>query len=339
MRSEEQRKQSMKLFEALSYVDESLVDRSAAQEREKIISIYQINRVAAACFCLITVGALTVAAGGLFRTRQTKDGAMEMARNMNGAIEEFSVDGTTQFDTVTEEKAVEDIMVTEPEGELQENEPVKNTVKEAPKLQSSADGTDAAGMINEDLKEDCKTPQDSYRTITWEEAAKLSVLGEFIPDKNWGGYTLEEVKAGYDPVREEVIALHFTWTKGLDSMMFTVKILNQDSIFSESSDRLHMVDINKPETYDVRLYEIPYCDSVPEKFRETFEEPVFTLGEMNPDMVKSRMKTKEDAGDTNTPSGSFGILCDNILLHFNGGMEPDVVWDGIQTIISRLSMK
>lgn len=326
MRSEEQRRKSMKLFEALSYVDESLIDRSAAKERGKIITILRINRVAAACLCMIAAGALTMAAGGLFRTGRTADSAMELARDMGNATSRAPVD---------EEAIMEENPGAAAMGTAEITQFNEVTKEEAAMNYDCAEAEEGA----EDLKQDCDTLSDSYRTITWEEAAMLSVLGDFVPAKNWGEYTLEEVKAGYDPVREETIALRLVWTKGLDSMMYTVKILDQDSIFSESADELHMADINKPETYDVRLYEIPYCDSVPEEFRETFEDPVFTLGEMNPDLVKSRMKTKEDAGDTNTPGGSFGILCDNILLHFNGSMDPDEVWDGIQTIISRLIRK
>ena len=120
-----------------------------------------------------------------------------------------------------------------------------------------------------------------------------------------------------------------TWLRGMDYI--TV------SISSVEPGTVKTVDISKPETYDERLYEVPHAETVPREYRETVNDPVFDFSDMDSEtgleLMRSRMLTYDDAGDTDTPRGNFSILMeDDVLLRFSGRGTPEEIWDMICSI-------
>ena len=88
------------------------------------------------------------------------------------------------------------------------------------------------------------------------------------------------------------------------------------------------VDIDKPETYDQRLYEIPFGETVPGEYREVFDDPVFAWEDLDLEIIRSRMLVFEDRGDTAVPRGNFRVLYpDGMLLGFNGRGTAEEIWE------------
>ncbi len=57
-----------------------------------------------------------------------------------------------------------------------------------------------------------------------------------------------------------------------------------------------MADVNRPEQYDLRLYSIPWCDSVPEEYRDTVSMPTFRAEDMSLAVVEARGHEKDTGG-------------------------------------------
>lgn len=88
------------------------------------------------------------------------------------------------------------------------------------------------------------------------------------------------------------------------------------------------VDIARAETYDVRLYEIPYGETVPEEYREVFQDPVFAMEDLSLEVIRSRVVSYQDRGDTATPRGNFRVLYpEGVLVRFNGRGTPEEIWE------------
>lgn len=96
----------------------------------------------------------------------------------------------------------------------------------------------------------------------------------------------------------------------------------------QTQGTVETVDVEKPEIYDERLYEVPYGETVPEEYRQVFQDPVFALEDFSLEIVESRMKAYEDSGDTATPRGNFKVLYpDGVLVSFNGRGTAQEIWD------------
>ena len=88
------------------------------------------------------------------------------------------------------------------------------------------------------------------------------------------------------------------------------------------------VDIEKTETYNEYLYEIPHAETVPEDYRGVFHNPVCAWEDFSLEFVQKRMIAREDAGDTETPRGNFSVLYpDGVLVHFNGRGTAVEIWE------------
>ena len=85
-----------------------------------------------------------------------------------------------------------------------------------------------------------------------------------------------------------------------------------------------LVDPDQPESYDERLYEIPWCDSVPEEYRETVDCPAFRAEDMSPDIVEARCHEKDTGGLT----FRFEVLHpDGTLVSYHcDGLSAQQVW-------------
>ena len=98
-----------------------------------------------------------------------------------------------------------------------------------------------------------------------------------------------------------------------------------------------VVDVNKPETYDVRLYPVPRTDSVPEEYRETVDHPVFRAEDMSRELVAARAYTVEDAGDTDGVRISFSVLHpDNTLVQYDAkGLTVEEMWELVEPTLPK----
>lgn len=111
--------------------------------------------------------------------------------------------------------------------------------------------------------------------------------------------------------------LFVRWSRGYDNV--------EVAVCRDGTYPYHLVDPNEPEAYDLRLYEIPWCDSVPEEYRETVDHPAFKVEDMSLAVVEARGREHDTGGMTY----SFGVLHpDGTLASYRcDGMTAEQVWE------------
>lgn len=183
-------------------------------------------------------------------------------------------------------------------------------------------GTQAVGdgRQEEDFTTDRGTPVSPYQEITKEQALSVEVLGAYIPSQLPAGYGLESVKAKISQEDGSTDILLLTWTRGMDYITLYIS--------KTGTTQPATVDVDRPETYDLRLYGIPYGETVPEAYRESVMDPVFAWEDMSLEIVESRVVSPEgDAGDTDTPRGNFTVVYpDGVSVRFTGRGTPEEIW-------------
>ena len=70
----------------------------------------------------------------------------------------------------------------------------------------------------------------------------------------------------------------------------------------------YLADPDKPETFDLRLYEIPYADSIPEAYFYTTNNPIFRAEEVTQQILEARLLPSDEPGDEKQYHGNVGIL-------------------------------
>lgn len=90
--------------------------------------------------------------------------------------------------------------------------------------------------------------------------------------------------------------LFVRWSRGYDNVEVCVY---RDGYYS-----CNLVDPDNPASYDLRLYEIPWCDSVPKEHWETVDRPAFRAE----DMSLSIVETRGHAHDTGGLTFDFDVL-------------------------------
>lgn len=151
---------------------------------------------------------------------------------------------------------------------------------------------------------------------TEQEARELEGLGSYVPDTVPEGYRFERACADSDPERENLMVC---WSRGTDYILLYLE---------KTQGPVEAVDIEKPETYDQRLYEVPYGETVPEEYLQMFMDPVFALDDLSLEVIESRMMSYEDAGDTHTPRGGFRVLYpEGVMVSFRGCGTAEEIWD------------
>lgn len=336
-RQEDKLSDAMKIFEALSSVDEELLERSGRRRRAIPAGIY--NKVIAACLCLALAGGGLLA--GRYLLTPKGDSAMgdASAQEAKSEAESGVVGTTTKADSSAqpvkseaESAAVEDFQETGNSQRSSDSGRGGNVqdVNAEQKQQGNAvreDAlTDGAQEEKTMLTEDCDIKRMPSLEITEEEARETEETGAYVPSELPPGYRLEEAYRGTETGTEHDLML--VWSKGMDSIFLTITPCNADQAAA-----LQLTDTSVPELYDVNLYEIPYADTVPQKYRESFNDPVFSEHDFSLEVVKARMKSVPDQGDTSTPRGIFSVLYDSgVMVKFNGDGDAEDIWNMFQSI-------
>ncbi|MCM1568729.1 MAG: hypothetical protein NC081_04700 [Roseburia sp.] len=321
MRSDN-RDKAMRIFEALSGVDSELLERSEKSSKRAATIPVRWSRALAACFCLIVLGAL---AGGVYRMKFAEGGMNQSSSSAGGAS--LMQEQAAMYEAAPENENGaggaswgDDTM---PEDTTTDRTDVTGDGGSYDMAQRQSGFAEASGEI-EDLGS-CLAGEGEKLVL--EEARAVEFLGGYVPEQVPEGYIFENAILHYDSDLQENISLSVCWTKGLDDIFLSIRRVDVDSVFAAHTGQLRMADVEEPETYDVSLYEIPYAETVPEEYREVFDHPVFLAADLTPELIQSRMKIIVDAGDTETPSGRFGVLYGDVLVEFNGDLPPEQVWE------------
>lgn len=321
----------MKLMEALSGVDEELLERceESGVRGKAPIPLRRYAKGWAAALGLVIVGA---AGWGGYRLVQGT------AKDMNSSGAAF--ESMAQLEDM--EVIVEDALPSrEPEAGAPEAAPrEEEDARSCDTASNGGEGGTGAGISETgrpsaeseakereegnndvfDKQEEGVTeevcPAADFKRLTEEEARGQELLGGYVPTVLPRGYAFESAVTDPDSPEEN---LRICWTRGMDSIMLS---------FAKAGNVPNTVDVDKPETYDERLYEIPYAESVPEEYRQSVNDPVFAREDFSLEMIRSRMKSYHDSGDTDTPRGNFSVLCpDGVLVKFSGRGTPEEIWE------------
>ena len=353
----------MKLLEAFSGVDEELLERcesavvgeeelcgknSAEPEvsgQRKIVllvdkmkqnfkkSSWWYGSVAAAVVCLIGVGAIYT--GGFWFTSNDNaayEAVMDEMTTGAAPANGTAGDGAMMQDASS---VVEMYQATadsvKPEGDAEtsagsEKDSLKSasgTVMES--VNGILSGQTNDGNTAEKVREESAIVESdtavgcqkfTYVTVSEAEARAHGQFGSYIPTNIPEGYGLE---GAYVSGEGEVPGLMVSWSRGLDSIMVNITLPKEAPA---------TVDVTRTETYDEYLYEIPHTETVPEDYREVFQNPVCAWEDFSLEFVQKRMIAREDAGDTDTPRGNFSVLYpDGVLVHFNGRGTAVEIWE------------
>lgn len=336
--AEKKREDAMRIFEALSHVDEELLARceetvEGTSVRKRPIWYY--GSAVAACLCMVICGAVLLN-GRAFLSRNKTSGA-DCAVSMDSMKQEMAMDSgvaepreeaagsaaysseTTGMQEEMPETATENGTIETKNG-VTAVEGISEGMQEAQKENAIEEYTDAISgqQSGTAVTESCLSYNGEK--ITLQEARGVELLGEYIPDNLPAGYALESAYREKNSDTGQTESLSLCWSRGMDSIFWTISMADVAHITT--------VDSSKPETYDVHFYEIPYADTVPEEYRESFDNPLFREADFSLDMVKARMKVISDSGDTNTPRGDFSVLYDNgILVRFNGRGDAESIYN------------
>lgn len=294
--------EAVRIFEALSSVDEELLERSNTSR--KILPFWRNTKVMAACACfaVMGIGVLT----WFVSMVSVPKGSFDMARTETA----FMTEGDGGY---KEEAAVEDAVVEEAEMEPAEYDA---DMPETVMTENSVTG-------QEDSLTGGSAPIAPVETVlTEEELRAVEELGNYVPDVIPPEYPFESGSKAEDG------SLYARWSRGMDDIVITVAWYEADE---ESESRI--ADISQPETYDVHLYEIPYAQTVPEEYGQVFDNPIFLEKDFTYETLSARMKSVADSGDTDTPRGRFSVLYESgVLVSFNGDCEPEAVWQMFESL-------
>lgn len=93
---------------------------------------------------------------------------------------------------------------------------------------------------------------------------------------------------------------------------------------------IYLVQADNPDAYDLRLYSIPHCDSVPDAYRQTVSHPIFHADQVTLEIVQARAYVTDDG----RPDVSMGILYpDGTLVQFNLSLPAEEAWQLMQQIL------
>lgn len=318
---------AIRIFEALSSVDEELLLRSEGEQ--KVVPFWRYAKVMAACICFVVVGVVAISGSRLiFTGSQSADNAapaameekaMDSAADNNGsgmeaaqaempaeAPAEAMVAEETKMDVVEEAAAEEGV----------QTEDVAGATSEETQNQMSAD-------LESEMISDCGPLPEQSVILSLEELKLVETFGDYVPAQVPAGYVFAEgsVTASGDSISAR-------WENGMDTISISV------SYYEDTAENdARIIDISKPETYDVHLYEIPYAQTVPDEFRSAFNNPIFRGEDLSLEVIAARMKSVSDMGDTDTPRGRFAVLYDDgVYVSFNGRGDAESIWKMFESL-------
>lgn len=363
---EEGRRQgALKIMEALSGVDQELLIRTedtagsapargsagaGSGKPNRSLAFWKSSRPWAALFCLALAGALSW--GGYRMIRQAGGDSADFSGNSAGAAggigpEEGAAEaggtspGKGAGGISPEEGAVEDGGISPEEGAMEdggeersgdlaadkmeslENSQEKKDFPESECLSGGEEGRqDTDGMGGDTVSpeaaggESDSCPRINQIKYSEEEARNQETLGGYLPEEIPAGYLFESAWCNGD-IEESNLTM--VWSRGMDSIVWSVSIVEEPP---------ETVDSGLPETYDLRLYTVPYSESVPAGRRESVDNPVFSREDLSMETVAARMIAYNDSGDTDTPRGNFSVLYPgNVLVSFNGRGNAEEIWE------------
>lgn len=159
---------------------------------------------------------------------------------------------------------------------------------------------------------------DTFSSL--EEARQEAAFAPYLPASAPAGYGEFEGNLFYQEGTKNTLFLH--WSQGLADVTVRVSLPEGGAPVGDP------VDVNNPATYDVRLYSIPWSDSVPEEYWETVDNPIFRAQDMTREVVAARSRSYHDSGDIDGPRIDFTIRYSDgtEAAYSTKGLSEDELW-------------
>lgn len=169
--------------------------------------------------------------------------------------------------------------------------------------------------------------EEEYASL--EAARQETAFAPWLPAETPAGYGEFYGRMTWQEGLEHTMYLR--WSRGYDDVTMMIYLPEGETVWGG------VVDVDRPETYDVRRYPVPRADSVPEEYRETVDHPVFRAEDMSRDLVAARAYTAEDAGDTGGVRMSFSVLHpDNTLVQYDTkGLSVEELWALVEPTLGK----
>lgn len=164
-------------------------------------------------------------------------------------------------------------------------------------------------MVNENIP---AWREEEFSTLA--QARQETDFAPYLPTSELSGYNEFYGRLSYQEGSSNT--LWVCWSRGYDNV--------EVAVYRDGYYPYHLVDPDEPESYDLRLYPIPWCDSVPEEYRETVDDPAFRAEDMSLGIVETRGREHDTGGMTY----SFDVLHpDGTLVSYRcDGMTAQQVW-------------
>lgn len=137
----------------------------------------------------------------------------------------------------------------------------------------------------------------------------------YLPAENIPGY--REFYSRLSWREGEKNLLFVRWSRGYDDVEVSVRLPEGEAVHET-------VDVADPAAYDLRLYDIPWSETVPEEYRDTVNMPTFRAEDMSLSVVEARGTEK----DTGGMAYRFQVLHGNgTLVEYRcGGLTAAQAW-------------
>ena len=296
--SEEKRQGAIRIFEALSGVDQELLERSEAENKKgtAVFSFARGSKILAAALCFVVLGAgaftgrrLLLSGGASSRSSQS---VQEMAA-FDAADAQGGQDNGEQSAMAQDSPEGETAMAQDsPEGETAMAQ--GSITEEAVEREAAQEEADSEAV--QDSQIDYSSKSSSAQELSEEQARQTAVLGAYVPTILPEGYVFDRANITSDETGE---TLFIMWINGMDEISLGLSL--------QDAENLLFVDVENPETFD---------------------NPVFKSSDLSEELISSRIKIYEDAGDTSTPRDSFAVYYeeDGVLVSFTGKGDAESIW-------------
>lgn len=330
------REYAMRIMEALSGVDQELLEKSGRTSPGNRVGrpLWKLAGTWAAVLVLMAAGAAGWQ-GYRMMQRAENDGTGSGTASQNGCE---SMELIQEGREDSPEAVPENEMLPVPDknedggtpGENQEAQsadalPAPTGVPESDTFREDAPMEDGGGdTAVEELPDTAQPEQEkalgcmkqNFVSYTEAEAREQEELGQYLPDRLPAGYVFSEAGSNPDSEKQN---LTVCWNRGTDSIWLYLEKEDGDMV---------TVDREKPESYDVRLYEIPFDRTVPGEYRESFDNPVFALADFDLEAVESRMYLAPDQEGDAVSRGNFRVLYPgNVVVSFSGRGTAEEIWE------------
>lgn len=149
--------------------------------------------------------------------------------------------------------------------------------------------TDGGGLYLDHLMINEAIPawrEETFDTLA--QARQEADFAPYLPTAEPSGYGEFYGRLSYQEGAQNMLFVR--WNQGYDNV--------EVAVYRGENHSYNLADPARPETYDLRLYPIPWCDSVPQEYWDTVNAPAFRAEDMSLELVEARGREHDTGGMT-----------------------------------------